>query len=363
MSPSEVSSPKVVHVVAGGGIGGAEIFCLDLIKALHERGIKQHVITRNYQNYIEAFKQRDIPYDIITFNPWLKFFERLKIKKIIQRRNPAIVHSWMGRASSFMPRGLTMPILGWFGGYYDLKRYKNCNFYAGVTRDLVRHISEKSGTPERVFLTHTFGTLEDQAPVNRADLHTPDNVPVVLLLSRMHWKKGVDTLLHAATRVSNAYFWLAGDGPEIKIYQALAEKLNLQDRVRFLGWRDDRSALLKSVTVCVLPSRYEPFGTVIAESWYAGVPLVAAKAAGASQYVTHDKDGLLCEIDDAEGLARELQRAIDDQALRSTLIANGKATYDALFSKQVVVDAMLACYETVIKTHKTESLETVFSRA
>ena len=41
------------------------------------------------------------------------------------------------------------PVLGWFGGYYDLKRYRNCDFYAGVTRDIVRHIGEKSGAPER----------------------------------------------------------------------------------------------------------------------------------------------------------------------------------------------------------------------
>ena len=352
---------KVVHVVAGAGIGGAETFCLDLIKALHERGVKQHIVTRAHKNYIEAFKQRNIPYDIISFNPLLVFFERRKIKKIVERENPSLVHSWMGRASSFMPSGLVMPVLGWFGGYYDLKRYRNCDFYAGVTRDLVRHITEKTKTPQRVFLLHTFGTLEDEPAVKRGALQTPEGAPVVLLLSRMHWKKGVDILLQAAKRLPGVYFWLAGDGPKLKEYQDLSKKLGVEDRVRFLGWRDDRSALLKSATVCALPSRYEPFGTVIAESWHAGVPLVAAKAAGARQYVTHDKDGLLCEIDDADGLTQQLRKAIEDQEARARLIANGKVTYESLFSKKVVVDAVLNCYEAIVKTGKGRIAESLFS--
>lgn len=343
---------KVVHVVAGAGIGGAETFCLDLLKALNEQGITQHIITRAHPNYIEAFEQRNIPYDIVSFNPFLKFFQKKKIKQIIERENPTIIHSWMGRASSFIPSGLKAPVLGWFGGYYDLKRYTNCDFYAGVTRDLVRHIIEKTKTPERVFLAHTFGTLEEQAAVDRKTLQTPDDAPVVLLLSRMHWKKGVDTLLHAATQLKGVYFWLAGDGPKLQQYMKLAKKLNLEDRVRFLGWRNDRSALLKSATVCALPSRYEPFGTVIAESWYGGVPLVAAKAAGAKQYVSHNVNGLLCEINDVDGLAQQLHRAIYDQDLRDRLIVEGKKTYAELFSKEVVVANMIAIYSKIITSFK-----------
>ena len=42
---------------------------------------------------------------------------------------------------------------------------------------------------------------------------------------------------------------------------------DMDARVRFLGWRNDRKALLEASDVCVLPSRYEPFGTVIIEAW------------------------------------------------------------------------------------------------
>lgn len=338
-------------MVAGAGVGGAEMFSLDAIKALHDEGlVDQHVICRDYDHYIQAFEERGIPYDIVKYNHW----ERItgKVKKLVKNRAQSfqadVVHSWMGRASSFVPSGLSMPVIGWFGGYYDLKRYKNCQYFAGVTRDIRRHLVEKSGKPENCFTLHTFGTLEEDAPITRADFDIPEKAPLILLLSRMHWKKGVDTLLEALKQCNGHYALLAGSGPELEKYQVMAKDLGVADRVRFLGWRDDRQALLNIADICVLPSRYEPFGTVIPESWFAGVPLVAARAAGASQYVTHDKDGLLCDIDDVDALALQLNRAGQDKNLRTSLIKYGKETYDSLFSKQVVTQSFLETYKDII---------------
>lgn len=343
---------KVLHIVAGAGTGGAETFCLDAIKALHDAGVAQHVICRPHAHYINAFEERNIPYQTMRFGFFEKFgIGQTMIRAAVAGFKPDVVQAWMGRAASFVPK-LSVPVLGWFGGYYDLKRYRNADFYAGVTRDIARHIAEASGKPERTFVLHTFGTLEDQPKVERKSLDTPEDAPVVLLLSRMHWKKGIDTLLQAAVKLPGVYFWLAGNGPDQQKYQDMAHAFNLNDRVRFLGWRNDRAGLLKSANVCTLPSRYEPFGTVIAESWYAGVPLVAARAAGASQYVTHDVDGLLCDIDDVDGLALQLRRAITDQALRETLIAGGRATYEALFSREVATQAIIDAYKKCIALGK-----------
>lgn len=171
---------------------------------------------------------------------------------------------------------------------------------------------------------------------------------MVLTLSRMHPKKGIDTLLHAATRLPGVYIWLAGDGPNIDQYKRLCTKLNLDDRVRFLGWRNDRAALLAQASVCTLPSRYEPFGTVMPESWLAGVPLVASRAAGASQYVTDGVDGLLCDIDDAVDLAAQLNRALTDQSLRARLIAHGHETGARLFARDAVIAQMIQSYGAIV---------------
>ena len=338
---------RILHMIAGAEHGGAETYCLDAIKALDERGVEQHVICRPHSNYLETFSEKSISHSIRSFNKLLKWFEQNQIKKDIENFEPDIVHCWMNRASSFVPELNSTPIIGWFGGYYKLKYYKNCDYYIGVTKDIVRHIGQETGTPEKAYVVHTFGTLEDSSPVRKSEFDIPDESPVVLLLSRMHWKKGIDTLLQAAGKLDGVYFLLAGDGPDIEKYKNMAVQMNVEERVRFLGWRNDRAALLKIADVCVLPSRYEPFGTVIAEAWHASVPLVATKADGARQYVTHEKDGLLCEIDDFEGLAENINKALTNKNLKESLINSGQEKYKSLFSKEKVIENLLYTYKKI----------------
>ena len=103
--------------------------------------------------------------------------------------------------------------------------------------------------------------------------------------------------------------------------------------------------------MCVLPSRYEPFGIVIAESWFANVPLVATKAAGAKHYVHDEQDGLLVEIDDCDGLVTALDRALNDKALRAKLVKGGKETYERLFSRDSVIATLIESYNDMIKRY------------
>jgi len=344
-------------MVAGAPTGGAETFCLDAVKALHEQeDVQQFVLCRSHDNYRSALESRNIPHKFLSYSRFAKWWEQKTVLRAIDAFKPDIIHCWMQRAASFMPAGVNVPTLGWFGGYYDLKNYKTCDYFMGVTRDIVRHIDECTGRPDRSFVVHTFGTLEDDAPVSRAEFDIPEDAKLVLLLSRMHWKKGVDTLLEAAKQLPDeVYFLLAGDGPDLDKFKAMAADLGLESRVRFPGWRNDRAALLNIADVCTLPSRYEPFGTVIAEAWYAGVPLVAAKADGARQYVSHGADGLLCEIDDVDGLAAQLKSALYDEAVRKTIIAGGTKTYETLFSKEVVIASLKDAYQTMLKGERAKA--------
>ncbi len=61
---------------------------------------------------------------------------------------------------------------------------------------------------------------------------------------------------------------------------------------QFLGWRNDRGALLAASTFVAFPSRYEPFGTVTVDAWAASRPLVAADAVGPAAYVQDGVNGL-----------------------------------------------------------------------
>ena len=345
---------RILHVVAGAPTGGAETFSQDAILGLAERGLEQRVICRPHPIPLARFAQAGIPTETMSFS----LMDRLlggsrRIARAARDFDADLVHAWMARAASFVPRSVSCPVVGWFGGYYDLKYYTTSDVFVGVTKDIAQSMIDRGAPADRVFCNTTFGTLPDSPPIDRAEFSTPSDAQVVLVLSRMHPKKGVDTILKAIATVPGVFLWLAGEGPNRAEYETLTAALGLTDRVRFLGWRTDRKALLQAADIVALPSRYEPFGTVIIEAWAMNKPLIATQAAGASQYVRNGENGLLCAIDDVPALANGITRLTQEQSLRTHLTNTAYKDYLSDFSKPVVIDRLIKTYETTLSLGKS----------
>ena len=341
---------KVMQVMAGAPQGGAETFYTDLLLALHETGLAQVAVTRADTERARTLAAAGIetaPFPNAPFPAW----GRVALGRLIHRHRPDVIQVWQGRAASYLPRG-PIPAIGWFGGYYDIGRYRNCSRFVGVTRDIARHIVESGATPGTAQAIHTFALLDEAPAVARDGWSTPPGAPLLLTLSRLHEKKGIDTLLEALALVHGAYLWIAGDGERRADLEKLAARVGVAERVRFLGWRGDRAALLRAADIVVLPSRYEPFGTVMVEAWQVGRPLVACAAAGPSVYVHDGKNGLLVPIDDPAALAVAIRRAIEDPALRQALVEGGRQSYQAEFTKERIVAAYLDLYKAMAEARR-----------
>lgn len=335
---------KIVTVMAGRQSGGAETYSTDVMLQLHEAGLEQVVvISRDAPRYgeLERAGLKMAPRVLDQPFTWL---QKRALRRLLQEEAPDIVHTWMRRAASIVPGHIAQPVIGWFGGYYEPRHFHRCTHFVGVTQDIVAHMRRKGVSEKRSFYIPTFPTILDAPPVSRASLDTPEGAKVFLTLSRLHPKKGLDTFLKALAAMPGCYGWIAGDGPLQGELEALARELGVAERVRFLGWRDDRGALLRTADVCVLPSRYEPFGTVILEAWAAGTPLVAALSAGPAAHVRDGVDGLLVAIDDASALAAAMQKAASDDGVRQRLIAEGRASYERSFTPAAVTRQWLDFY-------------------
>lgn len=343
---------RVLHVIAGAAVGGAETFFLDAVTALAETGLAQTVLCRPHPMFVERLAQAAIPFEPCSFPT----FGRLTgASTLIRRRalewRPDLVHAWMSRAASLVPSEMPCPVIGWLGGYYDRKNFRNADFLIGVTGRIREHLLAQGAPPERAFVCHTFGTLPECPPVSREALGVPPGALLLLVLSRLHRKKGIDIAIRALHRLPDAHLVIAGDGPERTLYQEMARAEGLADRAHFLGWRGDRRALLEACDICLLPSRYEPFGTVIAEAWSMRRPLVAALADGAQQYVRDNDNGAVFPIDDAEALARRVADIAASPALAARLVENGWLDYRRNFSRDAVVARLIEIYREVIAAH------------
>lgn len=340
---------RILHIMAGAQAGGAETMMLDGVVALAEAGVAQHVVTRdNDPVRLAALNAAGVPVSIAPFDRIWRSPTSAKIKAAVRALSPNVQHFWMGRAGLFALDKHYTQNLGWYGGYYKTSRFKNCAWHAGVTKDITRAIVAQGIAAERASTLHTFANIAPAPPVDRDALNTPDDAPVVLALARLHWKKGIDTLLDALSGLPGVYGWIAGSGPLEQDLRAQAERLGLTNRVRFLGWRTDRAALLAACDVVAFPSRYEPFGTVTVEAWAAGKPLVVADAAGPAATVTPDVDAVLTPKDDAAALRAGIKRVLEDAAFAQALVANGLRVYEASFTKQAFVRNALALYEKII---------------
>ena len=340
---------RILHLIHSLGNSGAITFTADTLLALQESGkVEQFVLCRSNDILLDRLHHGSIPYELMDFVRWKKWLDQIRIRRKIKSHAPDVIHCWMNRAASFMPARSGVPALGWFGHYYKISRFANCDYHIGVSHDLVEYIGRESGHPDRVFLGNTFGTLPEDSPLSRKDFGIPDDKPVILMLARMHHEKGVDVLLRACAEV-NAFLLLAGTGPELENYRKLARDLGIESRVCFAGWRSDRSALLDLADILAAPSRNEGCPTVMPEAWFKGVPVVAARAQGLREYIRHSQNGMLSDIDDIEGLANNIRKVLEDEALRMRLIAEGKRTYETQFSEEVVINNLLKTYGEIIR--------------
>lgn len=340
---------RVLHVMAGAEEGGAENIMLESALALAGAGVAQAVVTRTNNPFrIRTLREAGVRVETAGFSKLWPFPTRARIARVMREFKPDIAQFWMGRAGEFAPASFRSKSIGWYGGYYKLERFRNCEWHAGVSHDLLRHIREQGVPANRSAVIHTFAEFPDAAPVDRATLNTPKDAPVALALARLHVKKGLDTLLDATARVPGLYVWIAGAGPIEAELKAQSTRLGLDDRVRFLGWRNDRGALLGACNIVAFPSRYEPFGTVTVDAWAASRPLVAADAVGPAAYVKDGINGLLIPKDDPAALATAMKRILEEPGLAAKLVAGGRASYEEQFTPKAYLRDQLAFYERVI---------------
>lgn len=346
---------RILQVIAGAEHGGAETFFGDFMLSMRRAeqagsGAVQKAVLRPYEARLERLEKAGIPVTTFPFGGWFDWRTRHGLAEQIKNFKPHIVQTWMNRATKFMPpRTAQQPYIhvGWLGGYYDMKYYQACDHIVVLTEDMRRHVLQSGWPAERVHIVPPFAPDKTAEPIDRARLDTPKNAPLILALARLHPVKGLDILIRAMRDVPNAYLWIAGEGELRKTLMELTVEMGVDDRVRFLGWRHDREALLRTADLCAFPSRYDSFGVVTLEAWAQGCPLVAAAAQGPKSVITTGHDGIVVPIDDIGALSGAMRMVLAEKPLREKLIQNGRRTYDTLYSEKSVTERYLALYREI----------------
>ncbi|MGB7666106.1 MAG: glycosyltransferase family 4 protein, partial [Candidatus Acidiferrales bacterium] len=143
----------------------------------------------------------------------------------------------------------------------------------------------------------------------------PAEASIVLFCAKLQpWKRPQDLLrAFARANVSDAYLIFVGDGPMRKQLEREVMELNVQERVRFLGFKNQSAlpGVYCSSDVMVLPSEYEAFGVVVNEAMVCGCPVIVSDQVGARfDLVRENETGFVYPAGDIDALAGALSRAL-----------------------------------------------------
>ena len=327
---------RILTVIGMGKLGGAETFFVTLNRAFRRAGHTVHAAQRPSAVNDKLLEDAGIPNTRLPWGGRYDFWSKYVLGGVMRKFRPDVVLSFAGWASERIPPG-DYPVIGRLGGYHRLECFKRCHHLVCNAPQLVRYAADGGYDPARIHLIPNFPNLQDSPKVDRASLNTPEGAPLALALGRLHPSKEHDILIKAAAQIPELYVWIAGEGDQRAMLEALARDLNVAERVKFLGWRTDRAGLFKAADVCVFPSRVEPFGNVAVEAWGYGSPLVAARANGPAWLARDREDALLVPIDDPDALAVAIREVIGSRALAETLVRNGRKRVAAEFSEEAVV--------------------------
>lgn len=337
---------RLLQVLAGGLHGGAERFYEDLVVGLARTGVDQACAIRPFPLRAARLSAAGCRVSQYMFGGFLDIFTRTRLAKLAKLEEPDVILGWMNRACAILPEGPWVNV-GRLGGYYSLKYYRRCHHLVCNTPDIRDYVIREGWPADRAHYIPNFTPVEEGPAVDRASLDTPKDAKVLLILARLHKVKGIDVAIRALPSIPGVILWIAGEGALEDDLRDLAAREGVMDRVRFLGWRDDRSALLKAADMCLVPSRFEPFGNVVVNAWAHGVPLVAAASQGPGFLVHEGEDGLKVPVDDVFALASAVNTLLRDDALAAKLKAGGLARIAKEFSEDAVIQQYMDLLSTV----------------
>ncbi|HEX5603480.1 MAG TPA: glycosyltransferase family 4 protein, partial [Pyrinomonadaceae bacterium] len=140
---------------------------------------------------------------------------------------------------------------------------------------------------------------------------------------------------------------VAGDGEMLTELQELSRRLNIADRILWLGLVPNPASLLQASDLFLLTTVGEAFGLVLAEAMACGVPVVATRSGGIVEVIDDGKTGLLVPPLDPAALADALERLAGDPARRHAMGVAGRERVLMNFTVEAAVQNTIRLYESL----------------
>ncbi|MDR2026111.1 MAG: glycosyltransferase [Prevotellaceae bacterium] len=358
---------EILHVINNLNTGGAEKLLVESVPFYQRKGLKVDVLLLN--GIDTALKQQleketagrifstgnsNIynPFLIFKLIPFIKRYDIvhghlfpvlywLAFAKLLGRAGAALVYTEHSTTNSRRNKSAFR--------FLDRRAYSVCDKIVCISRKTEENLAQYIGEKYREkFLTVRNGVNLSAVANAQASPDLCEGDVKIVMVARFHRAKDQNTVIKSLLYLDkNVHAYFVGDGSLISESKSLTQRLNLTDRVHFLGNRNDVPSLLKAASVVVLSSNWEGFGLSSVEGMAAGKPLVASDIDGLRETVTGA--GLLFKRGDAKELADKIRSLTADPDFYSCVAAKcleKSGQYDIA----VMTDRYAEVYSDLLKT-------------
>lgn len=369
---------KILYYIHTLGIGGAETIAVNYLIELKKRGHQVAIVVNDNQESFLADRLADECIRVISLRPefakgtvgkvhrgvlrYTNYYQK-KWKQIFEETKPDVfhIHTAMNFLSkmSFLPERTVYTFHGDVPRYMELhgkRNFENIKELAkkgmtffSLSDEMSRDIRNHFETDKIEYIPNGVNLQEIRR--KRYDKDTflkecglPENAFLIGHVGRFHPVKNqvrvVEIFGEILKRQPNAYLLFVGDGHAdyLSKVKETVEDLKLNERVLFLGTRNDATQIMSVLDAFVLPSLAESFSLVLVEAQTQGIRSVASSVVP-PEVICNDNCFDLDLKEPNEKWADYLLGEFTCE--RSGNIEN--------FSMDKVIDKMIQCYKTLIQ--------------
>lgn len=205
-----------------------------------------------------------------------------------------------------------------------------------------------------------YPQIPDAREQLRQLLQVPDRLPIILFMSRIHPKKGLEYLISALGKLRNSenqefVLAIAGNGePDyIQQLQSLATEHHLSDHIHWLGFVEGATKYLylQGADLFALTSHSENFGIAVIEALASATPVLITKGVAIAPMVQEQHIGYVVDLD-VEAIAREI-KSILNQLQASQHIGDRAQKYiSENYSWSKIASDLIIKYELITNTKR-----------
>ncbi|MCK4650671.1 glycosyltransferase [Candidatus Babeliales bacterium] len=346
---------KVLHLITSLKIGGAESALVNLLKKFKEENKNNHFIAHFYNGpNVEKIKALGFPvfkikgiihkYDPIAY---------IQLKKLIKKIKPDIIHSSLWSANFFgklIANSLKIPILCDLHSNFSHDG-KIRAFLERITANMAQKYIAISKTSYQGFINTIVNKIKNENkrknlkskiliiqngidvkkvrkqffknPLSKIELGFKKDDFIIGGVGRLEPIKSFDLLIKAfsifvnkiQTDKKNIRLCIVGDGSQRKKLENLVKKLDLTNKVLFVGQRIDAQRFYHIFDCFVLSSISEGLSISLLEALCFGLPIITTHNSFNHDVIINNKNGFLIPIGDKNKLAQAIEKLYSSNLL------------------------------------------------